>query len=135
MKGMFFEPGCAPEIIDTEDFEEELGGAVEQLWPMREPGICFVALYDRDEMQPNRVVNDMTIRGPFLVVGCHDDFDDLTDEEMEMVEALADWAEEEYDLEEEPDPFEEDAQEEEEYGGVRIVDEDTFYRSLMKEPY
>ena len=52
-----------------------------------------------------------------------------------MVEALADWAEEEYDLEEEPDPFEEDAQEEEEYGGVRIVDEDTFYRSLMEEPY
>ena len=39
------------------------------------------------------------------------------------------WADEEYDIDD-FDPYEEDAQEEEDYCGTHIVDEDEFYDSI-----
>ena len=61
-------------------------------------------------------------------VGSHDDFDDLSDAEIAYVESHASFAEEEYDRN--YDPFDEDAQEEEDYCGTRIVDEDEFYGNI-----
>ena len=57
------------------------------------------------------------------------DFDDLTDAEIAYVERHSAFAEEEYDLSD-CDPFEEDAQEEEGFCGIRIVDEDEFYDNI-----
>ena len=127
MKALYFAPDEAVDLIDTEDFEETLGGPVEHLWPFEDEAICLVVLADREDLAPNRTFEECgTVRGPFLCVGCHDYFDDLTEEEVSFVEGRAAFAEEEYDMED-YDPYEEDVQDEEDYCGTRIVDEDEFY--------
>ena len=123
MKALLFQPGEAVELIDTDDFEETLGREADYVWPFKDPEICLVVCADRDDLEPNRTFEECgLVRGPFLAVGCHDDFDDLTEEQASTVEAGAAFADPEY-PEESCDPFEEDAQEEEDWGGVRIVDE------------
>lgn len=131
MKALYMKPYEAAEIIDTDDLEETLGGPVEHLWPFEDAEeICMVVLADREELPPNRTFEECgTVRGPILFVGSHDDFDDLTDDEIAFIEAHTSWAEEEYDSND-YDPFDEDAQEEEDYCGTRIVDEDEFYGSI-----
>lgn len=130
MKALYFKPYEAVETVDVDDFDEILGGPVDTFWPFENSDICLVALADREDLAPNRTFDEFgTIRGPFLVVGYHDDFDDLTDEEVAKVESDAEFAEEEYETDD-YDPFEEDAQEEEDYCGVRIVDEDEFYEEI-----
>ena len=130
MKALYMEPFEAAEIIETDDVEETLGGIAEHMWPFEDEPICIVVLADREDLTPNRVFEECgTIRGPILFVGCHDDFDDLTDDEIAFIEAHTSWAEEEYDIDE-FDPYEEDAQEEEDYCGTHIVDEDEFYDSI-----
>lgn len=131
MKALLMKPYEAAELIDTEDIEETLGGEVEYLWPFEEQEICMAVLADREELVPNRDFAACgTIRGPILIVGCHDDFDDLTEEEAMRIEMQAAFSEEEYDLEDAIDPYDDDAQEEEDYCGTRIVDEDEFYESI-----
>ena len=131
MKALYMEPYEAAEIIETDDMEETLGGAVEHLWPFEEAEeICMVVLADREDLLPNRTFEECgTVRGPILFVGSHDDFDDLTDDEIAFVERRTSFAEEEY-YSDDYDPFEEDAQEEEDFCGTRIVDEDEFYGSI-----
>ena len=131
MKALYMEPYEAAEIIETDDMEETLGGAVEHLWPFEEAEeICMVVLADREDLLPNRTFEECgTVRGPILFVGSHDDFDDLTDNEIAFIERRAVYAEEEYDSDD-YDPFEEDAQEEENFCGIRIVDEDEFYDNI-----
>ena len=53
----------------------------------------------------------------------------LSDEEIAFIEGHTSWADEEYDIDE-FDPYEEDAQEEEDYCGTHIVDEEEFYESI-----
>lgn len=130
MKALYMKPFETAEIIDTDDLEETLGGAVDHIWPFEDELICMVVLADREDLSANRTFEECgTIRGPILFVGCHDEFDDLTDEEIAFIEAHTSWAEEEYDIDE-FDPYEEDAQEEEDYCGTHIVDEDEFYDSI-----
>ena len=130
MKALYFAPFEADEEINTEDFEDTLGGEVDYIWPFDEEDICLVVLADREDLSPNRTFEACgTIRGPFLAVGSHDDFDDLMDDEIAFLESSAAFAEEEYDLDE-ADPYEEDAQEEEDYCGTHVVDEDEFYDSI-----
>jgi|LSQX01.2.fsa_nt_gb hypothetical protein len=131
MKALYMEPYKAAEIIEVDDMEETLGGAVEHLWPFEDAEeICMVVLADREDMPPNRTFEECgMVRGPILFVGSHDDFDDLTDDEIAFVERRTSFAEEEYDSDD-YDPFEEDAQEEEDFCGTRIVDEDEFYGSI-----
>jgi len=131
MKALYMEPYEAAEIIEIDDMEETLGGAAEHLWPFEDAEeICMVVLADREDMPPNRTFEECgTVRGPILFVGSHDDFDDLTDDEIAFVERRTSFAEEEYDSDD-YDPFEEDAQEEEDFCGTRIVDEDEFYGSI-----
>ncbi len=131
MKALYMEPYKAAEIIEVDDMEETLGGAVEHLWPFEDAEeICMVVLADREDLSPNRTFEECgTVRGPILFVGSHDDFDDLTDDEIAFVERRTSFAEEEYDSDD-YDPFEEDAQEEEDFCGTRIVDEDEFYGSI-----
>lgn len=113
MKALYMKPYDAAEIIETEDMEETLGGAVEHLWPFEEEEICMVVLADREDLAPNRTFEECgTVRGPILFVGSHDDFYDITDDEIAFVESHAEYAEEEYDLDD-YDPYEDDAQEEE----------------------
>ena len=131
MKALFFEPGEPAEIMEVDDFEETLGGPVDYFWPFEDEMICAVVLADREGLQPNRVFEECgVLRGPILMVGYHDEMDDLTEEDIDFIESNAAWAEEEYGTEE-FDPFEEDVQDEEDYGGVRIVGEDEFYASLL----
>ena len=131
MKALYMKPFEAAEIIETDDVEETLGGPVDHLWPFEEAEeICMVVLADREDLSPNRTFEECgTVRGPILFIGSHDDFDDITDDEIAFVEARASWAEEEYDLDD-YDPFEDDAQEEEDYCGTHLVDEDEFYGSI-----
>lgn len=131
MKALYMKPFVVAEIIEIDDLEETLGGPVEHHWPFEEEEeICMVVLADREDLSPNRTFEECgTVRGPILFIGSHDDFDDITDDEIAFVEARASWAEEEYDLDD-YDPFEDDAQEEEDYCGIRIVDEDEFYGSI-----
>lgn len=131
MKALLMKPYEAAELVDTEDIEETLGGEVEYLWPFEEQEICMAVLADREDLVPNRDFESCgTIRGPILIVGCHDDFDDLTEEKAMRIEMRATFSEEEYDLDETIDPYDDDAQEEEDYCGTRIVDEDEFYESI-----
>lgn len=131
MKALYMKPFEAAEIIETNDVEETLGGAAEYLWPFEDAEeICMVVLADREDLCPNRTFEECaTVRGPILFVGSHDDFDDLSDDEIAFVEAHTSWAEEEYDSYD-YDPYEEDAQEEEDSCGTHIVDEDDFYGSI-----
>ncbi len=130
MKALYMKPFETAEIIDTDDLEETLGGAVDQMWPFEDELICMVVLADREDLPANRTFEECgTIRGPILFVGCHDEFDDLTDEEIAFIEGHTSWADEEYDIDE-FDLYEEDAQEEEDYCGTHIVDEDEFYDSI-----
>ena len=130
MKALYMEPFEAAEIIETDDVEETLGGVVEHLWPFEDEPICMVVLADREDLTPNRTFEECgTIRGPILFVGCHDEFDDLIDDEIAFIESKVTFAEVEYDLDE-YDPYGEDAQEEEDYCGTHIVDEDEFYDSI-----
>lgn len=131
MKALYMESYEAAEIIETDDVEETLGGPVDHLWPFEEAEeICMVVLADREDLPANRTFEECgTVRGPILFVGCHDDFDDFTDDEIAFVECRTSFAEEEYDSDD-YDPYEEDAQEEEDYCGTRIVDEDEFYGSI-----
>ena len=130
MKALYMEPFEAAEIIETEDVEETLGGIAEHMWPFEDELICMVVLADREDLPANRTFEECgTIRGPILFVGCHDEFDDLTDEEIAFIEGHTSWADEEYDIDE-FDPYEEDAQEEEDYCGTHIVDEEEFYESI-----
>ena len=131
MKALYMKPFEAAEIIETDDVEETLGGPVDHLWPFEEAEeICMVVLADREDLSPNRTFEECgTVRGPILFIGRNDDFDDITDDEIAFVEARASWAEEEYDLDD-YDPFEDDAQEEEDYCGTHIVGEDEFYDSI-----
>ena len=131
MKALYFEPGEPAEIMEADDFEEILGGPVDYLWPFEDEMICAVVLADREGLQPNRVFEECgVLRGPILMVGYHDEMDDLTEEEIDFIESNAAWAEEEYGTDE-SDPFDEDVQDEEDYGGVRIVGEDEFYARLL----
>lgn len=131
MKALYMKPNETAEIIETDDVEETLGGAAEYLWPFEEAEeICMVVLADREDLSPNRTFDECgMVRGPILSVGSHDDFDDLSDDEIAFVEAHTSWAEEEYDSND-YDPYEEDAQEEEDFCGTHIVDEDEFYSSI-----
>jgi hypothetical protein len=131
MKALYMKPFEEAEIIETDDVEETLGGAAEYLWPFEEAEeICMVVLADREDLTPNRTFEECgMVRGPILFVGSHDDFDDLSDDEIAFVEAHTSWAEEEYDSYD-YDPYEEDAQEEEDFCGTHIVDEDEFYGSI-----
>lgn len=130
MKALYMKPFETAEIVDIDDMEETLGGAADHIWPFENELICMVVLADREDLVANRTFEECgTIRGPILFVGCHDEFDDLTDDEIAFIEAHTSWAEEEYDIDE-YDPYEEDAQEEEDYCGTHIVDEDEFYDSI-----
>ena len=133
MKALLMMPGMGANVIDVEDIEETLGCEVEYLWPFEEQSICMAVCIDREDMEPNRCFDACgTVRGPILFVGYHDDLDDLTEEEISFVEGQASFAEEEY-RDDDYDPYEEDAQEEEDYCGVHIVGEDEFYESIEKE--
>ena len=116
MKALYMKPYEAAEIIDTDDLEETLGEPVEHLWPFEDAEeICMVVLADREELPPNRTFEECgTVR---------------SDAEIAYVESHASFAEEEYDNND-YDPYEEDAQEEEDFCGTRIVDEDEFYGSI-----
>ena len=131
MKALYMEPCEAARMIDTDDPEETLGGPVEYLWPFEDAEeICMVVLAVREDLPPNRIFEECgTVRGPILFAGSHDDFDDLTDAEIAYVERHSAFAEEEYDISD-CDPCEEDAQEEEDFCGIRIVDEDEFYDNI-----
>lgn len=130
MKALYMKPFEAAEIIDTDDVEETLGGIAEYMWPFEDEPICMVVLADREDMPPNRTFEECgTVRGPILFVSSHDDFDDISDSEVAYVESRAAFAEEEY-VSDDYDPYEEDAQEEEDYCGIRIVNEDEFYDSI-----
>ena len=64
MKALYMEPYEAAEIIETDDMEETLGGAVEHLWPFEEAEeICMVVLADREDLLPNRTFEEC---GPAL---------------------------------------------------------------------
>ena len=130
MKALYMKPFETAEIVAIDDLEEALGGAADYIWPFEDELICMVVLADREDLPANRTFEECgTIRGPILFVGCHDEFDDLTDDEIAFIEAHTSWAEEEYNIDE-YDPYEEDAQEEEDYCGTHIVDEDEFYDSI-----
>lgn len=132
MQALLFETGKPPEIVEAEDLADLLGGEIEILWPFEDMDLCLVLLFDREEMEPNRALYERTIRGPFCVARYQDDFEDISEGDAEAVEGFFSYAEEEpsADL---PDPFLEDAQEEEAYGTIQIVDEETFYQNLMEE--
>lgn len=133
MKALLMMTGEAADVIEVEDIEETLGGEVEHLWPFEDQQICMAVLIDREDMEPNRCFEECgTVRGPILFVGAHDDLDDLTEEEISFIEAGASFAEEEY-RDEDYDPYEEDAQDEEDFCGTHIVDEDEFYDSITRE--
>ncbi len=130
MKALYYAPDEAVDLIDTKDFEDTLGGAVEYLWPFEDEAVCLVVLADREDMETNRTFEECgTIRGPFLCVGCHDEFDDLTEEEIALLESRAVFAEKEYNMED-CNPYEEDVQDEEDCCGIHIVNEDEFYDSI-----
>jgi len=133
MKALLMMTGEAADVIEVEDIEETLGGEVEHLWPFEDQQICMAVLIDREDMEPNRCFEECgMVRGPILFVGAHDDLDDLTEEEISFIEARASFAEEEY-RDDDYDPYEEDAQDEEDFCGTHIVDEDEFYDSITRE--
>ena len=132
MRALFFDPGRSPEIVELESFEDKLGGEIETLWPFGDLDVCVVALCEREDLEPNRILFGRTIRGPFFVSGFTDEYEDLNESDAEKVEGLFVLAEEEY-REEPADPFEEDAQEEKTCGHIQIVDEETFFRMLKEE--
>ena len=133
MRALLFETGKPPEIVEAEDLADLLGGGIEILWPFEDLDLCLVLLCDREEMEPNRVLYERILRGPFCVARYQDDFEDISEEDAQSVEGLFSYAEE-WGWDEPPDPFLEDAQEEEAYGTIQIVDEETFYQNLMEEP-
>ena len=118
--------------MELESFEDKLGGEIETLWPFGDLDVCVVALCEREDLEPNRILFGRTIRGPFFVSGFTDEYEDLNESDAEKVEGLFVLAEEEY-REEPADPFEEDAQEEKTCGHIQIVDEETFFRMLKEE--
>lgn len=132
MKALYFEPGQSPEIVEAGSFEEQLGGAVETLWPFQDLDVCLILLCDREDLEPNRVLFERILRGPFFMAGFREDYEDLPESDAEKVEGFFTLAEEECGKEP-ADPFEEDVQEEEACGHVQIVDEETFYRNIMEE--
>ena len=132
MKALFFDPGRSPEIVELESFEDKLGGETEALWPFGDLDVCVVALFEREDLEPNRVLFGRTIRGPFFVAGFTDEYEDLSESDAEKVEGFFVLAEEERGKEP-TDPFEEDAQEEKSFSHIQIVDEETFYRMLKEE--
>ena len=133
MKALGFYPGKGPEIVEVGSFEEQLGGAIETLWPFKDLDVCLVVLCDREEMESNRILYGRTIRGPFFVARCNEDFLDIREEDIAAVEGLFSFAEPDTWARNPPDPFEEDVQEEEAIGHIQIVDEETFYRKIKEE--
>lgn len=118
--------------MELESFEDKLGGEIETLWPFGDLDVCVVALCEREDLEPNRVLFGRTIRGPFFVAGFTDEYEDLSESDAEKVEGFFVLAEEERGKEP-ADPFEEDAQEEKSFSHIQIVDEETFYRMLKEE--
>ena len=118
--------------MELESFADKLGGEIETLWPFGDLDICVVALCEREDLEPNRILFGRTIRGHFFVSGFTDEYEDLNESDAEKVEGLFVLAEEEC-REEPADPFEEDAQEEKTCGHIQIVDEETFFRMLKEE--
>lgn len=66
MKALYMEPYEAAEIIEVDDMEETLGGAVEHLWPFEDAEeICMVVLADREDLSPNRTFLGTGTRKPW----------------------------------------------------------------------
>ena len=124
------EPGELTDLMSPNDggINELLGGPSEDFWPFEQP-ICMAVLADREDLPPNRIVAGLLFRGPVLFLGCHDDLDDLTDDEIDYLERILEYAPEEYDEEygydeDNYDPYGgeyyDDVQEDDDYYGYHI---------------